>query len=270
MKVYSLVILCIILSLVSACNGQLSLSTPTAFQTQASNTLSPLPTNSPRPTHTPSHMTTATETPVPPTATLDISLTQTAITAQKDRDATAQVQTATASFPMTATAIVQLNQTALPSIVIPEAWVAVRAVLPSNIFVYMPTFVPARFGSPEIFEVNVNEPLFSGPVYTIGYWKRTDNGDPNTVVFILNNGQGSWGAEWTGPGFTTKSIKIDGMSGEFYMIPGENSSPSLKGVTFYRASWKKQGQYYQVKAISSRMTEAEFMQIVHSLVLIKR
>jgi len=71
MKFHSLVILCFIILLVSACNGQPSLPTATAFQTQFPSTTSPLPTNSPRPTNTPWHTPTATDTPTPvPTQTL--------------------------------------------------------------------------------------------------------------------------------------------------------------------------------------------------------
>ena len=134
----------------------------------------------------------------------------------------------------------------------------------------MPAYIPARFPTPEVFNLKVNEPLFGGPVYTIGYWLPTDKGVADTLVFILNNGSAGWGAVWTGPGITKKSITVGGESGELWMIPGENSSPALKGQTFYLASWKKQEQYCQVKAISSRMTEVEFMQIVHNLVQLKK
>lgn len=265
-KICSLATLCLFILTFSACSMQAVLPPAQPLPAGVSDTLSPSATDTPHPADTPLLTAASTDTPVPPTATMDLPQIQMAT----EKGATAWAQTLVADLPQTATVIAQLNQTAHPAMVIPETWAFVRSVLPSDILVYMPTDVPARFGSPEVYEVNVQEPLFGGPVYTIGYWKRTEDGDPNTVVFILNNGQGSWGAEWTGPGFTTKSITIDGVSGELYMIPGENSSPSLKGETFYRASCKKQGQYYQVKAISSKMTEAEFMQIVHSLVQLKK
>ena len=262
---YTLVILCFIILLCSACSGQASLPAATAFHTPLPATLSPLPTNAPRSTNTPKITPTATDTPVPPTATMEPPLDYEAM----DREATATMQTLVASLPQTATAIVQNNQAIRPSIVIPEAWIAVRAVLPSDILVYMPTYIPARFGSPYLDEVMVRHPLFPGPVYTISYYMHMDDGDPNLLVFILNNGKGSLGAQWAGPG-TKKSITVDGESGELRMVPEQYPDPSRKLVVFYAASWKKQGQIYVVSAISSRLTEAEFMQIVHSVVQLKK
>ena len=71
MKILSLVILCFIILLVSACNGQPSLPTATVFQTQFPSPTSPLPTNAPQPTNTPWPAPTATEPPTPvPTQSL--------------------------------------------------------------------------------------------------------------------------------------------------------------------------------------------------------
>ena len=71
MKILSLVNLCFIILLVSACNGQPSLPTATVFQTQFPSPTSPLPTNTPQPTNTPWPAPTATEPPTPvPTQSL--------------------------------------------------------------------------------------------------------------------------------------------------------------------------------------------------------
>ena len=73
------------------------------------------------------------------------------------------MQTLVASLPQTATLIAQLNQANHPALVIPEAWVAVRAVLPSDILVYMPTYIPARFPSPEVFDSESERAVITRP-----------------------------------------------------------------------------------------------------------
>ncbi len=263
MRFHSLVILCFIILLVSACNGQPAL--PTAFHTQFPATASPLPTNAPRPTNRPRPTPTATDTPVATEGAPNYPQTQVAA----ERDATATMQTLVAALPGTATVIAQLNQATHPAIAIQEAWAAVRSVLPSDISVYMPNYMPARFRSPEVYEVVASDQAF-GPHYTIGYSATTNKEDADTVVFILNIGAGGWGNAWAGPRITSKSITIDGVSGEFWMVPEQHPGPSKKPAIFYWAHWKKQEVYYEVKAISSQITEAEFMQIVHSLVQLKK
>jgi hypothetical protein len=143
--------------------------------------------------------------------------------------------------------------------VIPQAWAAVRAALPSDIPVYMPTDIPPRFGAPELEEVVAIDPEY-GPHYTITYYLPTTK---ETVVFILNIGKGTWGN--APPPESTEPITVDGANGAL-----DYSSPQGNGaLPEYVAWWKQGGQHYQIKALSPQMTKEEIQQIITSLVPLK-
>jgi hypothetical protein len=143
--------------------------------------------------------------------------------------------------------------------VIPQAWTAVRAALPSDIPVYMPTDMPARFGPPQLEEVVAVDQEY-GPHYTIIYYLPTTK---ETVAFILNIGKGAWGN--APPPESTEPITVDGASGAL-----EYSSPQGNGaLPEYVAWWKQDGQLYQIKALSPQITKEEIQQIIASLVPLK-
>ncbi len=149
---------------------------------------------------------------------------------------------------------------------IPEAWATVRAALPSDIPVYMPTNMPARFGPPELDEVVATDHAY-GPHYTVVYSATTAPGNVDTIVFILNIGKGSWSNAL--PPENTEPIAVDGASGEMYSTP-DNLGPSYNPAKYYGVTWQKQGQSYQIKAISTEMTNEEIKQIIESLVPINK
>lgn len=143
--------------------------------------------------------------------------------------------------------------------VIPEAWAAVRAALPSDIPVYIPTQMPSRFGPPQLEEVVAVDQEY-GPHYTITYYLPTTQ---ETVVFILNIGKGAWGN--APPPSSSEPIIVDGANGML-----DFSSPMGNGaLPEYVAWWNKDGQLYQIKALSPQITKEEIQQIIASLVTLK-
>jgi hypothetical protein len=118
--------------------------------------------------------------------------------------------------------------------VIPEAWAAVRAALPSDIPVYMPTWMPVRFGAPQLEEVVAVDQEY-GLHYTIVYKAQVEENN-EVIAFILNIGKGAWG---NAPRPDTREpITVDGASGE---LDTTVSPPD------FVVSWQKQNQNYQIK-----------------------
>jgi TolB protein len=91
-------------------------------------------------------------------------------------------------------------------------------------------------------------------------YEALENKPEESVVFILNIGKGAWGN--TPPPDSTEPIAIDGMSGKLYY----SNSQSTSGNPEYVATWQDQGQHYEIKAPSARITREEMMQILDSLV----
>ncbi len=124
----------------------------------------------------------------------------------------------------------------------------------------MPTYLPSRFGSPELLEVRKDDQF--GWMNTISYTSQVAE-KRESIVFILNNGKGAWGNAPRPD--TTDLITIDGASGKLYYSSAESTS----GNPEYVVTWQQQGQNYEIKAPSSRMTQEEIIQIIGSMDAIK-
>lgn len=124
-------------------------------------------------------------------------------------------------------------------------------MLPASVAIYRPTFVPERFGSPLLQEAQVAESI---PRYTITYAAQDEN-----LAFILNMGAGALG---NGPMYDINvPIMFRGVSATL----GISTESHVIGI-----SWQENGQSYQIKAYSKRMTKAELLRIANSLVPVRR
>lgn len=131
-----------------------------------------------------------------------------------------------------------------------DVWKQVRAQVPANVSVYNPTWLPERFGSPELIEAHV-DPQY-GALYTIIYPAQDEN-----LAFILNMGNGALGN--FPPPETREQVVVRGISGELL------TSKEMNTMGIF---WQETGQSYQIKAHSKQMTKAELLRIANSLVLI--
>lgn len=140
------------------------------------------------------------------------------------------------------------ENTAVTATDTPDAWTQARSLLPLDVRIYKPMYVPPRFGPPQLLEVQ-NNPA-SGPRYTIVYSAPGEN-----LAFILNMGQGAFG-NFPPPERQTPMLVLD--------MPAlllTSTETHTMGV-----SWQAPTGTYQVNAYSSRMTPDELKEIIDSLV----
>ena len=132
----------------------------------------------------------------------------------------------------------------------PEAaWVEARAILPAEVALYRPTWLPERFAEPELLDVQAEGDY--APSYTIHY-ASTKGGD---LVFILGIGAGAWG---NAPRPETQTpITVLGIEG---MLSTNTENVLQRGV-----SWQEDDKSYRIRAVSEALTEDELLQIVASL-----
>jgi hypothetical protein len=129
-----------------------------------------------------------------------------------------------------------------------DAWAQVRSIIPGDVTVYKPTFVPDRFGAPTLEEASSEA---SGvPVYTVVYTAPDE-----TVAFILNTGKGALG-NFPPTESPEEPIQVGGMDGSLSIASESDAS----GIF-----WEVDGQNYQVKAFSKQITKDELLQIANSV-----
>ncbi len=130
-----------------------------------------------------------------------------------------------------------------------DPWAQVRAALGSSTAIYRPRSLPARFGSPELVEVEAAGE--NSPRYTVVY-----KADGELMAFIMGMGAGALG---NAPiPVTEQSVSILGQDGTLFT--NEKVHPPFLG-----ASWQQGGHVYDVTAMSTRMTIEEFRQILDNL-----
>lgn len=156
-------------------------------------------------------------------------------------------QVEVSSGPMTREELLRIAQTMVP-VQPADVWAHVRAVIPTEVQVYKPTFIPDRFGAPELLEVRADDE--HRPRYTVVY-RGTGI---ELLVFILNNGKGALGT--AAPPDSYEPITVhDSAQGTLMTSRG---SPPLW------VSWQEQGRSYQIKA-SQSMTRDELVRIAQSM-----
>lgn len=137
--------------------------------------------------------------------------------------------------------------TALPGPQSQDAWIQARASLPTSVMLYKPTYMPERFGKPELLEAHSDQA--DGPVYTIVYSTSDE-----TLAFILNAGKGALGN--FPPPERREVVTVLGWSGEL-----ESSTETHALGVFWQTSMGN----YQIKVYSKKMTTEELKQIIESL-----
>jgi hypothetical protein len=129
-----------------------------------------------------------------------------------------------------------------------DAWTQTRTSLPANIALYKPTYLPKRFGHPELLEAR-NDPS-AGFVYTIVYAAPNE-----TLAFILNQGKGALGN--FPPAQQRTAITVLGQFGDLEVA----SETHTLGVF-----WQASSGHYQIKAYSQQMTTDEMTKIIEQLI----
>jgi hypothetical protein len=124
-----------------------------------------------------------------------------------------------------------------------DVWTDVRAALPADVLVYQPTFMPERFGVPEVIEAAADR-------YIVVYTAPDEN-----IAFILGYGAGAYTNDARPD--TTEPFVVNGMEGQL--------ASSFGGSPSFAVSWQNDEHSYQIKAYSQQITKAEMQQIVQSI-----
>ncbi len=179
---------------------------------------------------------------------------------------------AAVSTPTTAAATTAPGSTCLNDLLPPPApgqeqdpWLRARAMLPPDVPVLRPTYIPAGLGSPILEEVCVGPLPFSDtpevPRYTVVYPDGGQNTDG--LTFILTTGAGAAG-NFPGPPTGREQVTVRGQTAD--LLTTANVSSTTPGLTAFMLSWKEQGFSYQLKMGSTgRLTKDDLLRTAEGL-----
>jgi hypothetical protein len=142
-----------------------------------------------------------------------------------------------------------------------DPWLRARAMLPPDIPVLRPTFLPAGLGTPALLEACVGPLLFRDlpqlPRYTVVY-QGTGN-DHESLVFVLGRPAGIYG-NFPGPPTGREQATVRGQDAGILITAGGSTAS-------FMLSWKEQGMNYQVRMFSSgHLTQDDLIRTAQSLV----
>jgi hypothetical protein len=144
-------------------------------------------------------------------------------------------------------------------------WQIVRSLVPADVSVYQPQFIPQQFGPPLLLSHGRDDRF--GYSYTIEYRNPSARRGYDSLAFVLGDGFQAYGSETSNlfaPGTsTTESITVNGVPGT--LVSGPRGDPQGNTWTIFVVDWQEQGQHYRIMADSPSMTRADFLRVVQQV-----
>jgi hypothetical protein len=132
-------------------------------------------------------------------------------------------------------------------------------VLPPSVPVYRPTFMPERFGPPELVAAGAYN-------YTIVYrapYEVAGKSPFELVAFYSGTPEGALANSPGDPSQKIEGVSIAGEQGT--MVTITEADPAVLDPKFLGAFWQRDGKPYGIKAYSNLMTVEEFRQIIDGM-----
>jgi hypothetical protein len=130
-----------------------------------------------------------------------------------------------------------------------DAWTKTRGVLPADVTIYKPTWLPKGYGPAELVAVTTTRDRVSS--YTV----LTRASQKDTILFSLGSGYGSWGN--FPPPDSQEKVTVLGQEANLMISRENNNTMSV--------SWTSNRQTYHVRT-GGALTRDELLRIANSLV----